>query len=77
MPTVFSIKGYRFFFFTREGSEPMHVHIAKAQKYAKFWLNPITLGKNYGFISKELTEIRNLIAENHDLIKEKWDEYFS
>jgi len=34
-------------------------------------------GKNYGFISKELTEIKNLIAENQDLIKEKWDEYFS
>ena len=31
----------------------------------------------FKFISKELTEIRNLIAENQDLIKEKWDEYFS
>jgi hypothetical protein len=77
MPTVFNIKGYRFFFFTREGIEPINIHITKAHKYAKFWLNPTTLAKNYGFISKELTEIKNLIAENQDLIKEKWDEYFS
>jgi hypothetical protein len=76
MPTVLNLNGYRFFFFTREGNEPIHVHIAKAQKYAKFWLYPTTLAKNYGFISRELTEIKNVINENHELIKEKWDEYF-
>ncbi|RPI73246.1 MAG: DUF4160 domain-containing protein [Desulfobacteraceae bacterium] len=77
MPTVLNIKGFRFFFFTREGNEPVHIHIAKAQKYAKFWLEPITLAKNYGFISKELKEIRNIIEENQEVIKEKWDECFS
>jgi hypothetical protein len=77
MPTVHREKGFRFFFFTREGNEPIHIHIAKAQKYAKFWLNPIALSKNYGFISKELKEIKNIITENQDIIKEKWDECFS
>lgn len=77
MPTVFKVKGFRFFFFTREGNEPVHIHIAKDKKYAKFWLEPITLSKNYGFISKELKLIKNLIIENQDIIKEKWNECFS
>jgi len=77
MPTIFKVKGFRFFFFTREGNEPVHIHIAKDNKYAKFWLEPITLAKNYGFISKELKLMKNLIIENQDIIKEKWNEYFS
>jgi hypothetical protein len=26
MPTIFRAKGYRFFFFTRENNEPIHIH---------------------------------------------------
>ncbi len=35
MPTIFRHHGYRFFFFSREGEEPIHVHIESAEKYAK------------------------------------------
>jgi hypothetical protein len=27
MPTVFRIKGYRFFFISLEGKEPPHIHV--------------------------------------------------
>ena len=36
MPTVIQIKGYRFFFFSNERNEPIHIHIEKADSYAKF-----------------------------------------
>lgn len=29
MPTVLRWKGYRFYFFSNEGSEPPHIHIDK------------------------------------------------
>lgn len=40
MPTIMRIDGYRFFFFSNEGSEPPHIHVEQAERYAKFWLNP-------------------------------------
>lgn len=77
MPTVLKIKGYRFFFFSNERDEPIHIHIEHENKYAKFWLEPIALAKNVGFRAFELTEIRNIIVENKKIIVEEWNEYFA
>jgi hypothetical protein len=43
MPEVLRVRGYRFFFFSREGHEPRHIHVEHAERYAKFWLEPIEL----------------------------------
>ena len=77
MPTVLRIKAYRFFFFSREGAEPPHIHVARAENYAKYWLNPVSLVWNIGFRSHELTELREYIEENRVLFEEKWHEHFS
>ena len=77
MPTVLKLKGYRFFFFSNEGTEPLHIHVEKAENYAKFWLDPLCVSVNHGFTSKVLTEISNIIEANDDLIRNKWDEHFS
>lgn len=76
MPTVLRIKGVRFFFFSNEGNEPIHIHVETGDKYAKFWLEPIALGRNIGFNGPELTRIHHLITEHKKLFKEKWNEYF-
>ena len=39
MPTVLRWNGYRFYFFSNEGSEPPHIHVDKAGHTAKYWLN--------------------------------------
>jgi hypothetical protein len=57
MPTVLRVRGYRFFFFSREGQEPAHIHVQRAECYAKYWLTPVSLARNYGFRSHELTEL--------------------
>ncbi len=77
MPTLFTINGYRFFFFSNEGSEPIHVHIEKNEKYAKFWLYPVSLARNKRFISSELNTILNIISKRSAEIEEKWNEYFN
>ena len=39
-PTVLRIRGYRFYFFSRE--EPrVHIHVQHAEGEAKFWLEPM------------------------------------
>ena len=77
MPTVLRIKGYRFFFFSNEGNEPIHIHVERAESYAKFWLKPIRIGINFGFNSKDIREIYAIIEEHQELIIMKWDEYFA
>ena len=77
MPTVLRVKGYRFFFFSLDRSEKPHIHIEKAEKYAKYWLLPVELAHNRGFRSHELTEIRKPVQENENLIEGKWHEFFA
>ncbi|MDI6760154.1 MAG: DUF4160 domain-containing protein [Candidatus Brocadiaceae bacterium] len=76
MPTVLRIEKFRFFFFSNEGKEPPHIHVESNDKYAKFWLKPVQLAKSAGYNAKELNEIRKLILENADLLKEKWYGHF-
>ena len=76
MPTVLRVRGYRFFFFTREGKESPHAHVEHSGKYAKFWLRPVQLARNRGFLSRELREIRSLVEANAIVFEEKWYERF-
>ena len=76
MPTIFTIHGYRFFFFSNEGTEPIHVHVEKGEKYAKFWIHPIALAYNYKFHNTELNQIMKIIEKHKLKIEEKWNEYF-
>ncbi|MFL5068992.1 MAG: DUF4160 domain-containing protein [Xanthobacteraceae bacterium] len=57
-----AISGFRFFFYSLEGSEPAHVHIEHGDSIAKFWLNPVSLAESRGFRSHELTRLRILVT---------------
>ncbi len=76
MPTVLRIGRFRFCFFSNEREEPAHIHIKAAENEAKFWLNPTQLGSNYGFSSRELTELERMVEQNESFFLEVWNEYF-
>jgi hypothetical protein len=76
MPTVFLKNGYRFFFYSND-HEPVHIHIEKDGKTAKFYIDPIGLVKSRKFNSSELKEIRKLVTEEKNLINKKWYEFFN
>jgi hypothetical protein len=76
VPVFLRVRGYRFFFYSLEGREPSHIHVAHAGRYAKFWLEPVSLADNRGFRGHELTEIRQIVEENQEFFQEKWHEYF-
>jgi hypothetical protein len=78
MPTVIhNLKGYRFFFFSIDRGEPIHIHVSKGRGYAKFWLNPVELARSRNFRGHELNEIIVLIEENREQIERSWREHFS
>lgn len=77
LPNIFVVNGYRFFFFSNDGDEPIHVHVEKAGKYAKFWVNPVSLANSYRYTAVELTKIRKIIKSRKNEIEEKWHDYFN
>ncbi len=76
MPALLRVGGYRFFFYSLEDREPPHMHVAHSGRYAKFWLDSVTLASSRGFRSHELTTIRQLVEENREFFLEKWNAYF-
>lgn len=77
MPTVLRVGGHRFFFYSNEGNEPPHIHIQKAENYAKFWLQPVQLAESIGYSSKELRYVQDIIIEHSKLLLEAWYEHFT
>ena len=77
MPTLLLILGYSFFFYSNEGNEPAHVHVTKAEKFGKIWLEPdLQTAYLNGFSSSEQKQILEIITENAEMFKTKWYEYF-
>lgn len=76
MPTVLRTRGYRLFFFSNEGHEPIHIHVESGNGYCKFWIKPVILAYTNGYSSTELNKIQKLIEEHTNLIESSWNEYF-
>jgi len=77
MPTVLKVGAYRLFFYANDRDEPRHVHVERDDKTAKFWLDPIRLQRSGVFGRAEIVRIQRIVEENHSLLTEAWDEYFS
>ena len=76
MPTIFRAGPYRFFFYAGDHGEPIHVHVERDDKIAKFWIEPVRLVNSGGFNRPDISEICKIIEENRDIILEGWYEYF-
>lgn len=77
MPSVLRVRGYRFFFYSKEETEMMHIHVEKGDNVAKSWLNPVELEDSYGFNAPEINELRKIIIEHQQTLITAWNEYFS
>lgn len=76
MPSVLRIRGYHFFFYSSDRTEPPHIHVEKNKSTSKIWLNPVRLGESHGFSSSEINEIIRIVEENQEILLRGWDEYF-
>ena len=76
MPTILRDGPYRYLF-SGDGREPPHVHVARDDAVAKFWLHPVRLATGGGFTQREPGRIRALIESRGVMFAEAWDDYFS
>ena len=76
MPTILRQGPYRFFFYSADGNERMHVHVERDDKVAKFWLDSVQIQSNHGFLPPEISRIAKIIKEHQKEMVEKWNAYF-
>ena len=76
MPTVMRIGPFRFFFYSNEDGEPVHIHIQRDRMLVKFWLTPVALASSTRFPLKELRKLESMVIENRELLLEAWNEHF-
>lgn len=67
MPTVLRKHGYRFFFYSNEHL-PIHIHIEKDNKTAKFNLETVELIRSRKFNASEIKEIRKFSRRKQRII---------
>lgn len=78
MPTVFTVQGFRFFFWSNENDEPLHIHVEKGGAEGKIWLEPvIKIAYMHGFTVNEQKKVLEIIATRLLTIKQSWNEYFA
>ena len=75
MPTIFTLFGLRFMFYS-DDHEPIHVHVIGGGREAKYSVQPVAMMYNHGFKKHELSLIESIIEENVDVIVERWHEFF-
>lgn len=80
MPTILYIYGWRLFFYTNEGSEPIHIHAEKGDMECKFWLltEEVEIVEAFSFNVNPASkrEIKKIIYQHFDLIIESWNAFF-
>ncbi len=80
MPVIFRAGGFRFHFFSYEGSprEPAHVHVTRAGADAKFWLEPqVRMAYDRGLTGAELRRATEIIILRRDELIDAWNDFFA
>ena len=80
MPELLRYRGFKFFFYSREGLplEPPHVHVAKAGSEAKFWLTPqVRLADRRRMDQRTLNMLKSIVETHRDEFEDRWNEFFA
>ena len=83
MPSLFTVCGYKIYFWSNENDEPIHVHVSKgkpSQHATKIWITQhggCILSHNGSNIpQKELNELMEFISAQFFLICEELKKFF-
>ena len=83
MPSLFRVGGYIVYFWSNEGSEPVHVHIARgkpSENATKVWLTRagscIPANNNSRIPASELSDLLDMISAQYFMICSEWKAHF-
>ena len=74
------VRGWRVFFYSNEGREPIHVHAHKGEAESKIWLLTATYdieeAWSHNLTARLRREVRKVVFDHFDLIVEEWERHF-
>jgi hypothetical protein len=77
MPTVLLIAGWRFFFYSNESNEPIHIHAQKAEMECKYWIDEENYDLKEAFTfnmgTKDKRDVKKIIFSNFEYIVDQWN----
>ncbi|HEX7680518.1 MAG TPA: DUF4160 domain-containing protein [Thermoanaerobaculia bacterium] len=76
VPTIARLGPYRFFFYSGDRGEPLHVHVEREDMLAKFWLAGPSVAESRGFSAHELRTLMRMVAKYREQFAEAWDDHF-
>jgi hypothetical protein len=80
MPTILVVRGWRVFFYSDEGCEPVHVHAEKGGAECKVWLlvdeYNVDMAWERGMKPALRRELRKIIFDHFDYIVDEWHKHF-
>ena len=83
MPNLFTVSGYKIYFWANENNEPIHVHVSKGKPVpnaTKIWLTRkggcILASNGSNIPTQELSELMDFISAQFFLICESWKTFF-
>jgi hypothetical protein len=80
MPTILFIYGWKFFFYSNESHEPIHIHVQKGDAEAKFWLLideiEVIEAFSYNFTQANKREVKKIIYQHFDILIDAWITHF-
>ena len=69
-PVVLRVLGYSFRFYEADLNERPHVHVTKAGREAKRWIDPFAVARRGRFRPNELGDIRRIVVANREFLVE-------
>ncbi len=79
MPTILLVMGWRFYFYSNEMNEPIHIHCRKAGKECKYWIDRENFDLNeaysYNMNNKDKRQVKKIIFEYFEHIENEWDRF--
>lgn len=83
MPSLFTISGYKVYFWSNDGNEPIHIHVSKGKpspNATKLWLTRsggcILANNGSNIPIQELNELMEIISAQFFLICSEWKKHF-
>ena len=83
LPNLFTVSGYKVYFWSNENNEPIHVHVSKgkpAPNATKIWLTKaggcIVANNGSGIPPRELADLTEFISAQFFLICTSWKDHF-
>jgi hypothetical protein len=76
VPTIFEAHGFRFFFYSADGAEPIHVHVEGSRAFGKWWVRRGVWAHRRGFSTSELRKVEAELRARKKEIIDAWRTHF-